>query len=47
MHEVANMMRIIVTLIPRGQFLDRKDEFIGSLDKILQAFGVLETYFTA
>ncbi|QKX62193.1 uncharacterized protein TRUGW13939_09352 [Talaromyces rugulosus] len=40
MHGVSNMMRIIVTLIPRGQFVDRAPEFVESLLKDLEVFGV-------
>lgn len=40
MHSVSNMMRIIVTLIPRGQFVDRAPEFVGTLAKDLDFFGV-------
>lgn len=40
MHQVTNMMRIIVTLIPRGQFTDRKEQFLKDLDIGLKAFGV-------
>ena len=40
MHQVTNTMRIIVTLIPRGQFIDRKEQFLKDLDNGLKAFGV-------
>ncbi|OKL57625.1 hypothetical protein UA08_07313 [Talaromyces atroroseus] len=40
MHNVSNMMRIIVTLIPRGQFVDRAPEFVKTLLENLEAFGV-------
>jgi Phosphotransferase enzyme family len=40
MHNVSNMMRIIVTLIPRGQFVERAGEFVDTLLKNVEAFGV-------
>ncbi|KAH8688992.1 kinase-like domain-containing protein [Talaromyces proteolyticus] len=40
MHNVSNIMRIIVTLIPRGQFVDRTPEFVKDLLQNLEAFGV-------
>lgn len=40
MHGVSNMMRIIVTLIPRGQFVDRVPGFVKTLLGDLEAFGV-------
>lgn len=40
MHSVSNMMRIIVTLIPRGQFVDRAPEFVRTLVNDLEDFGV-------
>ena len=40
MHKVSNMMRIIVTLIPRGQFVERAGAFVDDLLGNLEAFGV-------
>ncbi|KAL1969619.1 hypothetical protein VTN77DRAFT_8172 [Rasamsonia byssochlamydoides] len=40
MHLVTNMMRIMVTLVPRGQFVDHVPEFEAELVKGLDAFGV-------
>lgn len=40
MHLVCNMMRIMTTLVPRGQFVDRVPEFEKDLVRGLEAFGV-------
>lgn len=39
-HLVTNMMRIMTTLVPRGQFVDRVPEFEEDLVRGLEAFGV-------